>query len=65
MFTTGRIIFAILFLIAFIFLMRMSYRQDSKNHQIHYKDAAKKVAIYGGIAIMVFLGLRLLTAILF
>ena len=65
MFTTGRIIFAVLFLIAFIIFMRMSYRQDAKNHQIHYKDAAKKVAIYGTIAVIVFLGLRFLTAVLF
>lgn len=65
MFTTGRIVFAILFAIAFIIFMVISYRKDAKNHETYYKDAAKKVAIYGTIAIIVFVGLRYLTTVFF
>ena len=62
MFTTGRLIFIAFFVIAFIILMTMSYRKDSGNHQSYYKGAAKKVAIYGAIAIVVFVALRFLIA---
>ena len=65
MFTTGRIIFAALFVVAFIIFMVISYRKDSKNHKIHYKNAAKKVAIYGTIAVVLFVALRYLTAVFF
>ena len=64
MFTTGRIIFAIIFIIAFVIFMVISYKKDSKNHQVYYKDAALKVAIYGTIAIIIFVALRLVTAYL-
>lgn len=65
MFTTGRIIFIAFFVIAFVILMIISYKKDAKNHQSYYKNTAKKVAIYGTIAIFVFLGLRFLTAYFF
>jgi hypothetical protein len=64
MFTKGRVIFAIIFIIAFVIFMVISYKKDSKNHQVYYKDAAKKVAIYGTIAIIIFVALRLVTAYL-
>jgi putative Ca2+/H+ antiporter (TMEM165/GDT1 family) len=64
MFTKGRIIFAVIFIIAFVIFMVISYKKDSKNHQAYYKDAAKKVAIYGTIAIIIFVALRLVTAYL-
>jgi len=64
MFTKGRIIFAIIFIIAFVIFMVISYKKDSKNHQVYYKDAAIKVAIYGTKAIIIFVGLRLVTAYL-
>ena len=64
MFTKGRIIFAIIFIIAFVIFMVISYKKYSKNHQAYYKDAAKKVAIYGTIAIIIFVALRLVTAYL-
>ena len=64
MFTTGRIIFAIIFIIAFVIFMVISYKKDSKNHKVYYKDAAIKVAIYGTIAIIIFVALRLVTAYL-
>ena len=64
-FTTGRMVFAALFAVAFIIFMVISYRKDAKNHQRYYKDAAKKVAIYGTIAIVLFIALRYLTIVLF
>jgi len=64
MFTPGRIAFAIVFAIAFIYFMVLSYRKDSKNHEVHYKGAAKKVAIYGTIAIVLFVGIRFLIAMI-
>lgn len=62
MFTPGRIAFAIVFAIAFIYFMVISYRKDSKNHETYYKGAAKKVAIYGTIAVILFVGIRFLIA---
>ena len=64
MFTTGPIIFAIIFIIAFIIFMVISYKKDAKNHEVYYKNAAKKVAIYGTLAILIFVALRLVTAYL-
>ena len=45
MFTTGRIIFASLFVIAFIILMYFSYKKDAKNNKKHYQNGALYVAI--------------------
>ncbi|QOD60318.1 hypothetical protein H9I45_13350 [Polaribacter haliotis] len=59
-FTTGRIIFMIFFILAFIALMIYSYRKDIKNHERYYKNAGKKVLIYGGIIIAVFVAIRFL-----
>ena len=65
MFTQGRIAFAIVFAVAFVILMVISYRKDAKNHEAYYKNAAKKVALYGTIAIVLFIGFRYLTSVLF
>lgn len=59
-FTTGRIIFMIFFIISFIALMLYSYRKDIKNHEHYYKGAGKKVLIYGGLIIAVFVAIRIL-----
>ena len=61
MFTTGRIIFGVLFLIGFIFLMVWSYKNDAGNHKVFYKNSAKKVAIYGTLLILVFVIIRFFT----
>ncbi len=45
MFTTGRIIFASFFVIAFIITMLFSYKKDAKNNKKHYQNAALYVAI--------------------
>lgn len=65
MFTPGRIAFAIVFAVAFIILMVISYKKDAKNHEAYYKNAAKKVALYGTIVIVLFMGFRYLTSVLF
>ena len=65
MFTSGRIAFAIVFAVAFVILMVISYRKDAKNHEAYYKNAAKKVALYGTIVIVLFLGFKYLTSVLF
>ena len=59
-FTTGRIIFMIFFILAFIALMVYSYRKDIKNHERYYKGAGLKVLVYGGLIIVVFVAIRLL-----
>jgi len=60
-FTTGRIIFMIFFILAFIVLMTYSYRKDIKNHERYYKGAGKKVLIYGGTIVLIFVAIRLYT----
>ncbi|CAM1334800.1 hypothetical protein [Tenacibaculum aestuariivivum] len=45
MFTSGRIVFASLFVVAFIILMIYSYKKDAKNNKKHYKNGAIYVAI--------------------
>lgn len=45
MFTPGRIVFACLFVIAFIILMIYSYIKDAKNNKKYYKNSAIYVAI--------------------
>ncbi|WP_439128381.1 hypothetical protein [Polaribacter sp.] len=60
-FTTGRIIFMIFFIIAFIALMVYSYRKDIKNHERYYKNAGKKVLIYGGLIVIIFMAIRFFT----
>ncbi|WP_405608147.1 hypothetical protein [Polaribacter sp. Asnod1-A03] len=59
-FSTGRIIFMCFFITAFIALMIYSYRKDIKNHERYYKNAGKKVLIYGGLIIAVFVAIRIL-----
>nr|WP_298947053.1 hypothetical protein [uncultured Polaribacter sp.] len=60
-FTTGRIVFMIFFIIAFIALMVYSYRKDIKNHERYYKNAGKKVLIYGGLIVIIFMAIRFFT----
>ena len=58
-FTTGRIIFMIFFILAFIALMIYSYRKDIKNHERYYKGAGLKVLVYGILTIIIFVLIRL------
>jgi hypothetical membrane protein len=50
----------IFFITSFIALMVYSYRKDVKNHKRYYKGAVKKVIIYGGLIIAVFIAIRFL-----
>lgn len=59
-FTTGRIIFIIFFVIAFISLMIYSYRKDIKNHNRYYKGAGIRVIVFGGLIVLVFMAIRFL-----
>ena len=58
-FSTGRIIFIILFVLGFGAAIVWGYREDIKNHERYYKSAGKKVAIYGGLIIAIFLFIRI------
>jgi hypothetical protein len=59
-FTTGRIIFMVFFILTFGTLIVLSYKKDKQNHHRYYKNAGKKVAIYGGLIIAVFVAIRLI-----
>lgn len=59
-FSTGRIIFIIFFVLVFGSLIVWSYKKDIKNHERYYKNAGKKVAIYGSIIIAIFIAIRFL-----
>ncbi len=53
MFTTGQLVFAILFFIAFVFIMIYSYRGDKKLHKKQYKGSLW--ILVGFIAFIIFL----------
>lgn len=59
-FTTGRIIFIIFFVLAFGTLIFLSYKKDTKSHDRYYKNAGKKVLLYGSLIIAIFVGIRLI-----
>lgn len=54
MFTTGRIIFTLFFVIAFVVLMIYAYRKDLKINQLHFKGS-----------LFILLGIILIISILF
>ena len=55
MISTGQIIFAILFIIAFVTIMIISYRKDKKLHKKHYRGT-----IWILVGFLAFTGLLLL-----
>lgn len=59
-FTTGRIVFSALFVLAFVLGMIFSYKKDAKNNQKHYKNTA----IYVAIGIVTVIGLLFLSKLL-
>ncbi len=59
-FSTGRIIFIIFFVTVFVSLVIWSYKKDIKNHKRYYKNAGKKVLIYGSVIIAIFIAIRIL-----
>ncbi|MBT8177957.1 MAG: hypothetical protein KJO94_07630 [Eudoraea sp.] len=50
MFTTGQIVFAILFIIGFSIILALSYRKDKRMHQKNYKGVK-----WVGISFVVFI----------
>jgi len=60
MFTTGRIIFTCLFIVAFVIVMIFSYKKDASNNKIHYRNTAGYVAL----GILVVIGLLFLSKFL-
>ncbi|RAV29861.1 hypothetical protein [Sinomicrobium soli] len=41
MFTTGQLIFALFFLVAFVAIIFISYKRDKKLHLRHYKGSGR------------------------
>lgn len=39
MFTPGRIVFTVIFIIAFVLILILSYKKDASWHKIHYKNS--------------------------
>lgn len=59
MFTRGQLIFAGIFVVAFVSIMIWSYRKDIKNHQKYYKNTALKVGIWLIVAVALFSAIRI------
>lgn len=59
-FSTGRIIFIIFFVLVFGTLIVLSYKKDIKSHERYYKNAGKKVLIYGSLIIAIFIAIRII-----
>lgn len=56
MFSTGRVLFALLFLLAFILAMVWSYRRDKAVNQLHFKRPYRVLfALLAFVALMVLL----------
>ena len=55
MFTTGQLIFAICFVIAFVIIMVIAYSRDKKLHKKHYRGS-----LWILVGFLVFVGLLLL-----
>jgi short subunit fatty acids transporter len=60
MFSTGQLLFALLFFIAFVAAMVISYRKDFKIHEIYYKGNFKVL-----IGFLVFIVLLFVIKIVF
>ncbi|MCW5519244.1 hypothetical protein J1N09_05300 [Aureitalea sp. L0-47] len=55
MFTTGQLIFAICFVIAFVIIMIFAYKRDKKLHKKHYRGS-----LWILVGFLVFVGLLLM-----
>ncbi len=45
MFSTGQLVFAILFFVVFVIVIVLSYQKDKKLHQRNYKGSSKWILI--------------------
>lgn len=59
MLTTGKIIFAAVFLVVFVVAMFWSYKKDSFNNKIHFKGASKILVITILVLIILFLYVKM------
>jgi len=55
MLTTGKIVFAVVFVVIFIIAMLWSYRKDSFTDKIHFKGASKTLLVIIFILLLMFL----------
>lgn len=53
-FTTGRIVFVVFFVVAFVSLMVFSYRKDIKTHKKHYKGSFWILLSFIGFVLFLF-----------
>jgi len=53
MFSTGQLIFAICFFLAFVWVIRLSYKKDQRIHQKHFKG--KRWVLVGFLAFFILL----------
>ena len=60
MFSTGQLIFGLLFFITFVIAMFFSYRKDARLHQIFYKGNYKIL-----LGFLIFIGLLFVIKIFF
>jgi hypothetical membrane protein len=60
MFSSGQLVFAGFFVVAFVAMMIWSYRKDLESHKIHYKNVGYKVGIVCVVVIFVFIVTRIL-----
>ena len=60
MFSTGQLIFGLLFFIAFVIVMVFAYRKDAKLHQLFYKGNYKIL-----LGFLLFIGLLFVIKIFF
>ncbi len=58
MFSTGQLIFAVFFVIAFVSIMVYTYRKDLKLHKIHYNGTSKWVFIAFISFVIILFGLK-------
>ncbi len=54
MFSTGQLVFAALFLIAFVAIIILSYRKDTKLHKKYYKGSIYVLIGFIGFIILLF-----------
>lgn len=59
MFTSGRILFLILFLVSFIGYLIWSYRKDSPLHKIHFRKPYRVLLVLIGFFSLLFLIVKL------
>jgi uncharacterized membrane protein YtjA (UPF0391 family) len=59
MLTTGKLIFAAVFLLVFVVAMFWSYKKDSFTNKIHFKGASKILVITFFVLLLMFLYVKM------